>query len=72
MLLKHVRKLGGNKRNIQTCDEHGKFERYYQGDVRQAFREGVEKIRFLGLCPKHRTPPTHCARLGLHLVKNNS
>ena len=23
-------------------------------------REGVKKNVFLGLCPKHRTPPTHC------------
>ena len=29
-------------------------------------REGVKKAVFLGLCPKHRTPPTHRARLGLH------
>ena len=29
-------------------------------------REGVKKTFFLGLCPKHRTPPTHRARLGLH------
>ena len=30
-------------------------------------REGVKKKRiYLGLCPKHRTPPTHRARLGLH------
>ena len=30
-------------------------------------REGVKKILFfLGLCPKHRTPPTHRTRLGLH------
>ena len=28
-------------------------------------REGVKKNPFfLGLCPKHRTPPTHRARLG--------
>ena len=28
-------------------------------------REGVKKTRiYLGLCPKHRTPPTHRARLG--------
>ena len=25
-----------------------------------------KKRFFLGLCPKHRTPPTHRARLGLH------
>ena len=31
-----------------------------------------QKNVFLGLCPKHRTPPTHCARLGLHKVKNKS
>ena len=32
------------------------------------FREGVKKksVFFLGLCPKHRTPPTYRARLGLH------
>ena len=30
-------------------------------------REGVKKKNiYLGLCPKHRTPPTHRARLGLH------
>ena len=30
-------------------------------------REGVKKNRiYLGLCPKHQTPPTHRARLGLH------
>ena len=32
-----------------------------------SIREGVNKSTFfLGLCPKHRTPPTHRARLGLH------
>ena len=31
-----------------------------------------QKNVFLGLCPKHRTPTTHCARLGLHKVKNKS
>ena len=36
-------------------------------------REGVKKNRiYLGLCPKHRTPPTQRARLGLHYVKNKS
>ena len=31
------------------------------------FREGVQKKNvFLGRCPKHRTPLTHRARLGLH------
>ena len=25
-----------------------------------------KKRFFLGLCPKHQTPPTHHARLGLH------
>ena len=31
------------------------------------FKEGVQKKTFfLGLCPKHRTPLTHRARLGLH------
>ena len=29
-------------------------------------REGVKKTFFFLLCPKHRTPPTHRARLGLH------
>ena len=29
-------------------------------------REGVKKNGFLGLCPRHRTPPTHRACLGLH------
>ena len=33
----------------------------------EGVREGVKKNRiYLGLCPKHRTPPTHRARLGLH------
>ena len=37
------------------------------GDVTLVIREGVKKNRiYLGLCPKHRTPPTHRARLGLH------
>ena len=31
-----------------------------------AIREGVKKRFFLGLCPRRRTPPTHCTRLGLH------
>ena len=36
-------------------------------------REGVKKRRFfLGLCPKHRTPPTHRTRLGLPKVKIKS
>ena len=30
----------------------------------QHLREGPKKNVFLGLCPKHRTPPTHRARLG--------
>ena len=35
--------------------------------MRNNFREGVKnKPVFLGLCPKHRTPPTHHARLRLH------
>ena len=35
-------------------------------------REGVKKnLFFLGLCPKHQTPPTHCARLGLHYCDKN-
>ena len=29
-------------------------------------KEGVKKTFFLGLCPKHRTPPTHRPGLGLH------
>ena len=31
-----------------------------------------KKTFFLGLCPKHRTPPTHRAHLGLHWVKSES
>ena len=35
-------------------------------------REVVKKKRiYLGLCPKHRTPPTHRARLGLSRKKNS-
>ena len=34
---------------------------------------GKEKKNvFLGLCPKHQTPPTHRARLGLPKVKIKS
>ena len=37
-------------------------------EMQSRIREGVKKKNrfFLGLCPKHRTPPTHRARLGLH------
>ena len=40
---------------------------HLQNAKQQLLREGVKKTRiYLGLCPKHRTPPTHRARLGLH------
>ena len=35
--------------------------------LKSQLREGAQKKQFyLGLCPKHRTPPTHRVRLGLH------
>ena len=38
-----------------------------QSQDQTCIREGVKKKRiYSGLCPKHRTPPTHRARLGLH------
>ena len=41
--------------------------RYKQQQSQLILREGVKKTPFfLGLCPKHRTPPTYRARLGLH------
>ena len=45
----HVRK------NMTFCSSHS---------LLNVIREGVKKNRiYLGLCPKHRTPPTHRARL---------
>ena len=44
-----------------------KVHTYSWVDILKAVREGVKKKRiYLGLCPKHRTLPTHRARLGLH------
>ena len=41
------------------------FIRRYKILSYETLREGVKKNRiYLGLCPKHRTPPTHRARLG--------
>ena len=52
---------------ILSDDKHTNVEWKYKWKVKVKIREGVKKILFfLGLCPKHRTPPTHRARLGLH------
>ena len=58
-----MEKNNGNEENGPTMERNKKME---ENDI--DIREGVKKNNrfFLGLCPKHRTPPTHRARLGLH------
>ena len=55
---------------LSTCSANNKrqmsFYCYPTESQQFQLREGVKKNVFLVLCPKHRTPPTHRARLGLH------